>query len=164
MAGLLTGNKTAKRGEPLRFLQNVVLPYSGDECLIWPFSRNDSGYGQISWNGKPERVHRIVCEEHHGPAPEGRPDVAHSCGRGGEGCVTARHLRWADKRENFADSVTHGTAAVGERSGRATLTWAEVDQIRSLQGAASQRAIAARFGVSQSIVSRILSGKNWVMA
>ena len=46
-----------------RFVRETVLPYSGDECLIWPFYRDPDGYaGKIRWNTRdPEAACRVIC-------------------------------------------------------------------------------------------------------
>lgn len=35
----------SNKGEAQRFFREVVLTYEGDECLIWPYSRDNYGYG-----------------------------------------------------------------------------------------------------------------------
>ena len=35
----------AENGEPKRFYKEVVLPYEGDECIIWPYNKSASRYG-----------------------------------------------------------------------------------------------------------------------
>jgi hypothetical protein len=51
----------------------------------------------------------------------------------------------------------------GERSGRAKLNWAQVKEIRALcmTGDLTQKAVADRFGVSQSAIGAITTGKTW---
>jgi hypothetical protein len=87
-----------------QFFENVVLKYEGDECLMWPFpwSKFDY-YPKIKYRLKSTKVHRAVCLEVYGPPPDGKPEVAHSCGRGIEGCCNPKHLRWASRAENIAD-------------------------------------------------------------
>ena len=96
-------------GEPMRYFREVVLAYDGNECQTWPYARSDRGYGQVYQDGRVEYVHRMVCEERHGPPPTPKHDAAHSCGKGHEGCVTKRHLSWKTHKENMADAIEHGT-------------------------------------------------------
>lgn len=72
-----------------------------DECIIWPHGVTTSGYPSMG-AGKP-RAHRYVCEQKHGPAPKGRNDAAHSCLN--RLCINPKHLRWATRAENMADSM-----------------------------------------------------------
>lgn len=137
------------------------MPFSGDECLIWPFVRNKWGYAIIQIDGKKRPVPQVVCEAVHGPAPSPDHETAHNCGKGAAGCINPRHLRWATHPENMADRVRHGTMAWGEQHGMAKLDEAAVVEIRRLKGQLLQREIAAMFGVTRHMVGKILSGKNW---
>lgn len=102
------GGDTGK-GELPRFFREIVLAYDGNNCLPWPFGRHHNGYASMLSEGQTKYVHRLVCEEANGPPPTPKHDAAHSCGRGHEGCVTRRHLRWATRAENEADKIRHGT-------------------------------------------------------
>ena len=84
-----------KVGEPLRFLNEVVLTYSGDECLIWPFAQSH-GYGQMNFHGRVVEVHRLVCELVNGDPPTPRHIAMHSCNND-LACVTPRHIRWGTR-------------------------------------------------------------------
>lgn len=149
-------------GEPLRFLNEVVLTYTGDECLTWPFGRTTQGYGTIQADGKTRGVHRLVCERRHGPPPASDYDAAHSCGRGHLSCVNPLHLDWKTRAENVADTLIHGTHNRGERGGAAKLTEPDVHEIRRLlaDGVVQQR-IADRFGVHLMTISDIKTRKSW---
>src|SRR5271157_4590362 len=96
-----------KRGEPLRFLQEVVLTYESDTCLTWPFGKGGDGHGMISLDGRRRLVNRLVCKIYHGAPPSQRHQAAHNCGF--SSCVNYRHLRWATPAENTADKILHGT-------------------------------------------------------
>jgi hypothetical protein len=134
-------------GEPMRYFLNEVLSYEGDECLIWPYARNGAGYGHMLVDGRTQLISRLVCTAEFGPAPP-QHEAAHSCGKGHEGCVNPKHLRWATPVGNAADRLTHGTQV-------RKLSSAQVDEIRALKGVVSQTKLASRFGVNQTTVSRI---------
>ena len=144
-------------GEPERFLRESVLTHKGDECLLWPFGTNNSGYALLRHNGSAAIVSRLVCEHVNGPPPTPKHQSAHSCGRGHLGCVAPTHLRWATRKVNESDKVLHGTHNRGERHGMAKLTEPQVQEILGLKRRLSQSKIAKIFGVSQSHVSRIHS-------
>lgn len=149
-------------GLPAKFVETAVSSSERRDCLIWPFSRGSHGYGQISRNGKPVLVHRLVCEAAHGPAPSSEMDVAHSCGRGGAGCVNPFHLRWATTAENMADRLAHGTTNRGERHGAAKLTRADVAKIRSLRASgAPGQSIADELGANLGTVWGVIYRKSW---
>lgn len=147
------------KGTAGRFLTTVVLPFESDECLTWPFTRNNTGAGTIKAEGRNRLVARIVCAELYGPAPTPKHEAAHSCGNGHLACVNGRHLRWATRAENEADKVLHGTSNRGERHGMAKLSVVEVLAIREME--VSSRKVAKAFGISQTMVSKIKRGEAW---
>lgn len=149
----------APRGALQAFFRDKVLSCESDDCLIWPFSRG--GYPKMSHEGKRLFVHRLVCEARHGPPPTKRHQAAHTCGKGHEGCVNPKHLRWATVRENVADTITHGTRNRGERHGAAKLTEDQVREIRALKGRYTQKEVADMFSVSAAAVSDIMRRTNW---
>jgi hypothetical protein len=149
-------------GKIKKFYKDVVLPYEGDECIIWPFSRNENGYG--IWKnpkGGTAIVSRSLCEEIHGPPEMETYQAAHSCGNGKQGCVTKRHIFWKTKSENEREKLEHGTHNRGERHGRSKLTEAQVREILSLKDVELKTVTAQRFGVSDANISAIHSGKRW---
>lgn len=154
-----------RRGEPEEFYQTVVLPHDGVECLIWPFARNELGYGRMfAKDGKTTLVHRRACEDRNGPPPTPEHEAAHSCGKGHEGCVSPAHARWATATENSADMVLHGTAnqkAHGESHPGAKLTEEDVRAIRASKGETTRAQVAARYGVKPETIKAIYSRKTW---
>lgn len=149
-------------GEAIAFYRDVVLNYDGDECLIWPFSTSGGGYGSVTLeDGRQGNVHLFLCEAINGPAPSSIHQAAHSCGKGKYGCVTKRHLSWKTIKENHADKIAHGTSNRGTRNGQSKLTDADVRAIRSLRGRVNQYEIAKEYGVSQTTISHIHTGKMW---
>lgn len=147
------------RWTALRFYQDTVLAYDGDECLIWPFSTT-RGYGQLRYEGRPQIVSRLVCMEAHGEPPDETYQAAHSCGKGNLGCVAKRHLSWKTQSENEADKKEHGT---DNRRGGAKLSVREVIAIRRLKeltGLANST-IATSFGVDRRAVDKIISRETW---
>lgn len=155
-----TLGKGTSRGEPERHLSEVVMPYEGEDCLIWPFARSH-GYAIITRDRHNFPVSRLICEDEHGPPPTAEHQAAHSCGRGNLGCVARRHLRWATRTENMADTLIHGTRPLGERHGCAKITEEIVRKIRGLQGTMPQRDIGRLFGISQAMVGQIHRRRNW---
>jgi hypothetical protein len=156
------GGRATARGELLRFFKEVVMPYEGVDCLVWPYARCSNGYGRVWKDDRLQGVHRLVCEETHGPPPTAQHEAAHSCGKGHEGCVTKGHLSWKTPKENQADKFSHNTHNRGERHPMAKLTEPDVREIRSLQGKERQHVTAKRFGVSRNSVSNIQNGRTWL--
>lgn len=138
-----------------------VFLYEGDDCLIWPLSKDRYGRGLFYQDGKRVFVSRLSCEKENGPPPTPKHVAAHSCGNGHLGCSSRKHLRWATQAENIRDTFLHGTANVGVRNASSKITDSEVMEIRSMSGKISQRKIAELFGISQANVSLIVSKKGW---
>lgn len=142
------------------FLDKTI-GYMGDDCVIWPFSRNNKGYGEIRVNHKKYYAHRFICEIVHGEAPTAIHHASHLCGNGHKGCMNPRHLAWKTPSENEADKIIHGTKSVGQKQGRSKLTDDQILKIREMARTYTQDEIAHQFGVMQPIISRIIHRKNW---
>lgn len=135
--------------------------HKSDDCLVWPLFRDPlRGYGVVGVNGQLFKAHRLMCEIAHGPASSPDHEVAHSCGRGHEGCVNPKHLSWKTRSENQRDRLRHGTSGTGLRGkSRYKLSPTQVDEIRKQLETRTGTAIADDFGVSRSTISQIKSGK-----
>lgn len=146
------------KGRGITFLREHV-GYQGDDCLIWPMSRNRNGHGMTTrGNRRIELAHRIMCELVHGEPPEGH-EAAHSCGRGHEGCVNPRHLSWKTRAENQRDRYVHNR--VPSRVTKRKLTRADVARIREMVGKTTNTEIARQFGITRGTVRQIIKGEIW---
>jgi hypothetical protein len=73
-------------------------PNSG--CYLWHGAVSRGGYGNVRLPGRRTgAVHRLVCEEIHGPAPDGAQG-SHLCHT--PACVNPAHLIWESPKENMA--------------------------------------------------------------
>lgn len=95
-------------GEIETFLRNALASET-DECILWPFYRDDNGYGRLTRDGKSQLAHVYVTKKKHGPNPPDK-ESCHSCGNGHLSCINHRHLRWGTRLENVHDAIAHGTA------------------------------------------------------
>jgi len=148
------------RGVPLKFVNEIALPFCGDECLIWPYAKV-KGYGVLSVNGQKVIASRYVCILVNGHAPTPYHEAAHLCGNGHIGCVNPSHIVWKTPVENSADRVVHGTMRQGEGHHCAKLTEMQVREILSMRGKRPQTAIAEQYGVSRSAISGIMCRTKW---
>lgn len=153
--------KKSPHGAPRRFITEVALLHSGDDCLIWPFARMGKGYGKLRHEGGEIGAHRLVCTLAHGPAPSPIHEAAHSCGHGFDACVSPHHIAWKTPKENAADKLSHDTHNRGERHGLAKLTEADVRYIHTQKGKTSQATIARSLGCSWSAVHRVITKETW---
>lgn len=144
------------------FFQNTIALFDGDECLTWPFARTADGYCVMRLNGKTGIVSKYVCERFNGPPPTPEHQAAHSCSNGHLGCVNRKHLSWMTPAENTADRIANGRRIPGgQPPGRRKLSPDDIDKIVKMRGSLSQKEIGRRFGVGQTAISNIFSGKTW---
>lgn len=141
-------------------LRQYALPGLADECWPWTGSLN-KGYGVIAVAGSKVRIaHDVAWESHHGRAlPKGMV-VRHSCDN--PPCVNPAHLLLGTHGDNSQDKVDRNRQAKGSGHGIAKLTEVDIPVIRALHNSgASQKFIAAQFGVTQGTVSHVIRGATW---
>lgn len=133
-------------------------------CWLWLGARTDKGYGRTRYvfdGGEEIYVSRVAWAfAHHGVAPPRDREVAHTCDH--PPCSNPSHLWLATHAENMADRDRKGRGKGGGRPLK--LTWDKVACIQTLAKAGcSQREIARVIGISQPMVSYILTGQAWKM-
>jgi transposase len=139
-----------------------ALVKSGGGCWEWQGGKDRDGYGRMRIGGrKASRAHRIAWFIANGDP--GTLLVCHHCDN--PSCVRPAHLFIGTALDNNRDRVSKGrsNASLGEHNGLAKLTEEQAKEIVDLyrDGGARQKDLAACFGVSQSAVQLILSGKRW---
>lgn len=108
-------------GVPRSFVEEAAT-YEGDQCLEWPYAKNDKGYGQLQVGGRRVYAHRFVLELVSGPPPSEAMEAAHAplvCHN--PACVNPQHLRWATISENSRDRLLDGTFNGFRKPGNPTL-------------------------------------------
>lgn len=146
-----------KIGEARAFFEKA-LTSDTEECIVWPFALQPTGYARMKRHGKSMFVHRAICIEVHGPCPENH-ETAHSCGT--KACINPKHVSWKTHAENEVDKTKHGTNNAGERNGKAKLDWTKVQQIRQARGQKRQVDLASEFGVTVGVICQIQLGQIW---
>lgn len=131
------------------------MPTNG-ECWIWQRATDRDGYGQLRREGSLIAAHRFLYEVFNGPIPEGK-NVLHHCDT--PPCVNPDHLFLGTQQDNLADMCAKGRQAKGATHGSAQLTENDVLAIRADDRL--QKEIAVDYGISQSHVSNICSGRFW---
>lgn len=147
-----------------RMISRWAIIGAANEC--WPykgrcFVKSKGGrmtYGRVELNKQRLRVHRAVWMIVHGDIPDGLC-VLHSCDN--PLCCNPSHLFLGTQADNIRDKMEKGRHRVvyGEDCGSSKITREIAQQIREIKG--TQRAIAARFGLSQGAVHAIRTGKTW---
>ncbi len=144
-------NKNYPRKDPLeRFLKFVN---KTPTCWIWTGSKR-WGYGQfnLEWTEFPIGAHRASWILLKGPIPDGLW-VLHHCDN--RPCVNPDHLFLGDVKDNGHDAAKKGRLA-------RKLTPEQVLKIKQeLQNGIRQVDLAAKYGVSQPMISAIKVGISW---
>jgi hypothetical protein len=132
---------------------------SGGPSVCWPWIGpvDRYGYGVISRLG---RAHRIAREEFNGCKLDKDQVVRHSCDK--PACCNPEHLEIGTQDDNVRDRVDRGRSARGELNGRAKLDAKTAQAIFNNPGKVTH--LAKEFGLDESTVRGIKSGKTWAWA
>ena len=135
---------------------------SGSKCILWTGRLDANGYPRVYLDGDDRGAHRDAIRRREGLTWEQMRGVVvrHICHNAI--CVNPLHLKIGTHADNVADRVAAGRSARGETNGRAKLTRRQVIEIRRIRlTGATYKAIAARFGVCEWTVRKIVSGDRW---
>ena len=131
--------------------------------IITPY---DNGHGYLAvklWkNGKCKQhyIHRLVAETFI-PNPNNYPEINHIDGDKHNNVVS--NLEWCNRKMNVQHSYDTGLKPKGEKHFKHKLTENQVAEIRAARGKISQRELANKYGVSQTLIYSIQTNKCWKM-
>lgn len=117
-------NATSKHGSIIRTVRRKVTPsrvragagamwiklfseYTGDQCIVYPFSTAASPRGELTFNFKKMSAHRAMCLKVNKLPADPKLMALHDCGNGHLGCVTPSHLYWGTAGDNAKDAARH---------------------------------------------------------
>ena len=142
-----------------KFLAKVC-PDVASGCWLWQGLVRPDGYGNAHFERKRQGAHRVAWKLFRGEIGPGLV-VCHKCDV--RACVNPEHLFLGTTAENMEDMTAKGRCPRGENHGSAKLTADQVIRIKSML--AEDRLyiseIALEFGVSQTAIRDIKSGKTW---
>ena len=118
-------------------------------CWEWDLSLCHRGYGRVMFRGKSRRAHRVMYIAVHGEDSVKDKLVLHHCDN--RRCVNPTHLYAGTQHDNMNDMQRRN------RHPRRKLTDADVAAIKA--DTRLQKAIAADYGASSSLVCMIKSGR-----
>ena len=132
------------------------------ECIS--HTKDDCGYTRIKYNGKHERLFRIIYMKHHGEIPKGML-IRHKCDN--PSCCNIEHLEIGTVKDNVRDMINRGRDKYHEKkpSMRGTKNKANKlseEQVKEIYTSSlGCRRTAKKFGVSSSSVVLIRNKETW---
>ena len=129
-------------------------------CWDWTASCTPDGYGQVKYDGKVKRPHRISFEIYLGRTILEGMEIAHApliCHN--RKCVNPAHLTEKTPTDNQRDRIIDGTDSMGEKMGNSKLTEEQIIAIRADDR--KKCVIAKDYSVSAWHITRIKTGKVW---
>ena len=141
-----------------RFLSKVETATNG--CWEWRAARASAGYGKFAIaHRRWVLAHRWAYERWNGPIPQGEC-VMHTCDN--PPCCNPSHLSLGSRSDNHADMVAKRRHTIGVTHPQARLTERQVVEIRRARATGEYaKDIAARYGISDSMVYRIEKRLAW---
>jgi hypothetical protein len=129
-----------------------------EEHWIWGGGRFDNGYGKVKRSGKTWRVHRLIYAMSYGNPPA---HVLHHCDV--PLCIKPRHLFDGTHQDNMDDMMLKDRSCRGQRNTKAKLTDSDIIRIKKeyATGGIRQIDLARRYGVHQTAISHIVTGRTW---
>lgn len=159
-----------------RFLAKVEKLPDAPGCWLWTGGLISSGYGSFHSARSPQVAHRFSYRTWRGPIPGGLL-VLHKCDV--RSCVNPEHLFLGTYTDNMVDMVRKGRShhqrrplvlkyahpgvgRAGSHNGGSKLAEGDIPTIRSLaREGLTQVAIGERYGVHDTTICNIPTGKSW---
>lgn len=140
-----------------RFWANVLID---DGCWEWTGSKNKSGYGQCSRNGRISGMAHRVSYEYLVGGLRKEDLLCHKCDN--PGCVKPSHLFPGTHKDNAQDSKAKGRNNRGSVNGMSKLNAGQVAEIIRLSAdGVTREEVAAMFGISSCHVTDLVRGNRW---
>ena len=150
---------SAPNGSAVSYFRENVLRDT-DDCIIWPYSTDKDGYGQVRLSGRTNYVHILACILWNGLRPEGALAAHGPCHN--RRCFNGRHLQWETPVDNQKDRIRDNTAPRGSGHSQAKLTEDQVLAMRSRRAeGATVRQISDEFSVPFGTVNNIIYRRSW---
>lgn len=149
----------SRRGTPENFWNRCSKSEQG--CWEWIGSKNEDGYGTLRFVNKHWFAPRLAWTLTYGPILDGLL-VCHKCDN--PGCIRPDHLFLGTHQDNRDDMVRKGRGPTSEKVRRPKkLNTDQVVQILILGNTGNVRHadIAIQFGVTASVISKIIRKQLW---
>lgn len=125
-------------------------------CIEWPgpftYNNKKKSYGYIAYQYSRYLAHRIIYIMNYEEIPKGK-EIHHTCRNGI--CVNPQHLEAVTHSTNIANSNEYAT--------KNKLSYSIANTIRDeyKKGNTNHRALAKKYGVHKSTITRLLAKEAW---
>ena len=126
------------------------------ECWFYTGAADSTGYGIFTHNKRKYGAHRFSYILFHGEIPKDML-IRHRCDN--PACVNPHHLETGTTFDNIMDRVLRNRSAKGTGNGRSKLLESDIKKILSDPRSSIQ--VAPDYGVSNSVILNVRSGKSW---
>jgi hypothetical protein len=127
--------------------------------IITSHELNKDGYSEIMIRGRTLKIHRHIYEQCFGEIPRGLV-IRHKCDN--PSCINPEHLETGTLQENIADMISRNRQAKGSKKPFSKLRECDVIEIKKmLLDGMTNRSIAKKYQVDESIISEIKNNKAW---
>lgn len=135
----------------------------GRGCWPWLAYLNNKGYGMFPWRSKRLLASRVSLSLKLKRPLEAGECALHRCDN--PACVRPSHLFVGTQADNLKDMRDKGRQGKAYNGGSANpnckITEEDVREIRRLHGTMPQKDIAATFGLTASMIHKIVNRKTW---
>ena len=152
-------------GKITKFGKEIILEEQDNGCIkCLSHCTDKDGYVRIRYNGKHDRLFRVLYQQKYGEIPKGLV-LRHLCNNAW--CVNVEHLKVGTQKENMEDMINCGRSPKGkrnlkisgERNNNHKLSENQVKEIYLSK--LSLKKLSKMYGVSTSNISYIKNKKQW---
>ena len=152
-------------GKMTKFGKEIILEKQDNGCIkCLSHCTDKDGYVRIRYNGKHDRLFRVLYQQKHGEIQKGLI-LRHLCNNAW--CVNVEHLKVGTHKENYQDMVNCGRSCKGkqnlkisgEKNTNHKLSEKQVKEIYLSK--LSLKTLSKIYGVSTSNISYIKNKKQW---
>ena len=145
--------------------QEVIIEIQENGCWkCLSHCTDKDGYVRIRYNGKHDRLFRVLYQQKYGEIPKGLV-LRHLCNNAW--CVNVEHLKVGTQKENYQDMIDCGRSPKGKRNLKISgeknnnhkLSEKQVEEIYLSK--LSLKTLSKIYGVSTSNISYIKNKKQW---
>ena len=145
--------------------KNIVLEEKPNGCLeCVSHTKDDFGYTRIRYNGKHERLFRVIYQITYGDIPNGML-IRHKCDN--PACCNIEHLEIGTRKDNVDDMISRGRSKYNKpkpniRGSNNKASKLKEEQVKEIYlSNLSHNKLAKKYAVSKATISQIKHKQMW---